>query len=351
MQWSVEHPFVLGASLHSGAVLVSYPWDRPSSGGSGKHPTADQELFHHLAEGYVTSHPGMKNSTCFRSVAGGLINGAAWNSANRRQGQKSGSMRDFAYLFTNSLELSIELTCCKYPRPYFLLREWEQNRESLLGLLEQVHMGVKGVVFNEHGQPQGNSDIISWKPDGERWGRNVTTGIEGEYWRLLLPNNAGQNTFTLQAWYSDCEPGGSGRVFASLRHRIIVSRRNPLKEQHMYLTQVGYCGIESQPERGQDRTALVEEILRQTRISQQTERQTADRDDRFRKLEGLITREPERPRSRVDKKEEEEEEEDSGIEQIIGDFFQEKDYRADQEQGDEEEQKDISFSAILSVLE
>ena len=23
---------------------------------------------------------------------------------------------------------------------------------------------------------QGNSDIISWKPDGERWGRNVTTG-------------------------------------------------------------------------------------------------------------------------------------------------------------------------------
>ena len=72
---------------------------------------------------------------------------------------------------------------------------------------------------------------------------------------------------------------------------------------------------------------------------------------RFRKLEGLITREPERPRSRVDKKEEEEEEEDSGIEQIIGDFFQEKDYRADQEQGDEEEQKDISFSAILSVLE
>ena len=102
---------------------MSYPWDRPSSGGSGKHPTADQvtshkdirsithhlqELFHHLAEGYVTSHPEMKNSTCFRrcatftltvtatqdsSVAGGLINGAAWNSANRRQGEKSGSMR------------------------------------------------------------------------------------------------------------------------------------------------------------------------------------------------------------------------------------------------------------------
>ena len=42
----------------------------------------------------------------------------------------------------------------------------------------------------------------------------------------------------LQAVFADCEPGGSGRVFASLRHRVIVSHKNPLREQHMYLTQV-----------------------------------------------------------------------------------------------------------------
>ena len=48
---------------------------------------------------------------------------------------------------------------------------------------------------------------------------------------------------------------------------------------------------------------------------------------------------------------EEEEEDDSSIEKIIGNFFQEKDYQADEEQGDQKEQEDISFSAILSVFE
>jgi hypothetical protein len=27
---------------------------------------------------------------------------------------------------------------------FFLLREWENNKESLLTFLEQVHMGIKG---------------------------------------------------------------------------------------------------------------------------------------------------------------------------------------------------------------
>jgi hypothetical protein len=92
---------------------------------------------------------------------------------------------------------------------------------------------------------------VTWAPAGGRVGRNVTSGRDGEYWRMLLPDRAGLNTFTvqvrltmqwvecsIQAVFADCEPGGSGRVFASLRHRVIVSERNPLKEQHMYLKQV-----------------------------------------------------------------------------------------------------------------
>ena len=223
--------------------------------------TADEVLFETFAQDFVSSHPNMANSSCFRTVAGGVVNAALWNSVNTGKGKVVGSMKDFSYLFTNCLEFSLEISCCKYPRPYFLLREWESNKESLLGLLEQVHMGIKGLVFSEKGTPQENADIITWTPSGERWGKNVTTGREGEYWRILLPSTAGQNTFTVQAVYADCEPGGTGRVFASLRHRVIVSPKNPLREQHMYLTQVGYCGISETP---RDSVRVIGELIGET---------------------------------------------------------------------------------------
>jgi len=259
MQWIVDEPWVLGAGLHDGAVMVTYPWDRPSSPSGQEHTTADKDLFLHLANGYVNTHPELANSSCYRSVEGGVVNGALWNNRNRR-GAVGGSMKDFSYMFSNCLEIDLELSCCKYPRPYFLLREWEHNRESLIGLLEQVQMGIKGLVFNERGVPQGNVDIITWRPDGSRWGKNVTTGSRGEYWRVLLPDTAGKNTYTVQAVYGDCEEGGSGRVFASLRHKVIVSNKNPLREQHMYLTQVGFCGISEKPK---DTVSVIQNLLQE----------------------------------------------------------------------------------------
>lgn len=310
MRWTVDYPWVLGAGLHDGAVMVTYPWDNPSSRPGQEHNTADQELFLHLAKGYVRSHPEMANSSCYRSVEGGIVNGAFWNHNNRRS-PVGGSMKDFSYLFSNSLELSLELSCCKYPPPHFLLREWDHNRDGLLWMLEQVQMGVKGLVFNERGSPQGNADIITWRPDGSRWAKNVTTGREGEYWRIVLPSTAGQNTFTVQAWFNDCEEGGSGRVFASLRHRVIVSSKNPLKEQHLYLTQVGYCGISQRPK---NTVSVIQELVK----------------------------EPEIPRSTTDQKSAMK----PSIKNLIDDLF--KDTKVESEVQDEEQK---SITGVLSIFD
>ena len=134
---------MLGASLHDGAVMVialmhsdivkqvTYPWDRPNPASrTSKHLTADEVLFRKFSEDYVATHPTMSNSTCFRSVAGGVANAAQWNSANNRKGKVEGSMKDFSYMFSNCLELQLDLSCCKYPRPYFLLR-WAFNGPQL----------------------------------------------------------------------------------------------------------------------------------------------------------------------------------------------------------------------------
>ena len=55
-------------------------------------------------------------------------------------------MQDFNYIFSNAMELTIEVSCCKYPKKSALLQEWEHNMQSLIELVEQAHIGIKGIV-------------------------------------------------------------------------------------------------------------------------------------------------------------------------------------------------------------
>ena len=42
----------------------------------------------------------------------------------------------------------------------------------------------------------------------------------------------------------DCQPGRSGRIYESLKHRVIISDKRPLKIQDLRMRAVGYCGLE-----------------------------------------------------------------------------------------------------------
>lgn len=49
-----------------------------------------------------------------------------------------GGMADFNYAFSNCMETTLELSCCKYPDSSQLAREWNDNWQSILGYMEQV---------------------------------------------------------------------------------------------------------------------------------------------------------------------------------------------------------------------
>ena len=104
-------------------------------------------MFRQLSELYADHNPAMRNSSsCLKySWLGPTTNGAAWYP-------KNGTLKDWSYRETNSLDLVLELSCCKYPVEYFLPREWDNNYLSLLLLIEQAQTGVRGLVLRGESQ-------------------------------------------------------------------------------------------------------------------------------------------------------------------------------------------------------
>ena len=73
----------------------------------------------------------------------GISNGADWYVLE-------GGAQDFNYIFSNCMELTVEISCCKYPPAPALQYFWDVNRESILSTIEMVHkLGIKGIVTDQ----------------------------------------------------------------------------------------------------------------------------------------------------------------------------------------------------------
>lgn len=76
----------------------------------------------------------------------GTTNGAAWYPL-------TGGMQDYNYIWHGCKEITLELSCCKYPPSSELPKFWEDNRNSLLQLIGEAHRGVKGFVKDNVATP------------------------------------------------------------------------------------------------------------------------------------------------------------------------------------------------------
>ena len=189
MRWVLGNPFVLSLILHGGASGAFYPYDdgltrprgTPSKSGY-LSATPDQKVFSLLANTYASHHQDMHlGKPCSHpgiapySFENGYANGAEWYPL-------SGSMNDFNYIFSNCLEVTVELTCCKKPDATTLPLEWRKNVKSLIEYLKQVHIGVKGLVVDKDNKP-----IVGAEVEVIGNEKKIKTSTRGEYWKLLLP--------------------------------------------------------------------------------------------------------------------------------------------------------------------
>ncbi|XP_024411441.2 carboxypeptidase N catalytic chain [Desmodus rotundus] len=189
IQWIRSFNFVLSANLHGGAVVANYPYDKSLEhrvGGvrrTASTPTPDNKLFQKLAKVYSYAHGWMHHGwNCGDYFPDGITNGASWYSLSK-------GMQDFNYLHTNCFEITLELSCDKFPREEELQREWLGNREALIQFLEQVHHGIKGMVLDEN-----NNNVPEAVISVSGINHDVTSSNQGDYFRLLLPG-----TYTVTA--------------------------------------------------------------------------------------------------------------------------------------------------------
>lgn len=181
IRWIYNNPFVLSANLHGGSLVASYPYDSNRQGIEvhqySKSP--DDKVFKHLALTYSTSHLTMSKGDpdCGTDFRNGITNGAYWYNV-------PGGMQDVNYLISNCFEITLELSCCKYPDATLLQKEWRNNKQALLAYMEQVHRGIKGYVRNRNGQGIEGAIIHV-----TGLAHNVTTFKYGDYWRLLTPGH------------------------------------------------------------------------------------------------------------------------------------------------------------------
>ncbi|KAK6292322.1 hypothetical protein J4Q44_G00369060 [Coregonus suidteri] len=159
MDWLKTESFVLSANLHGGAVVASYPYDN-SNGGSelqrGSSVAPDNDDFKE-----------------------GITNGYYWYPL-------PGGMQDYNYVWGQCLEITLELSCCKFPPESDLPGLWDANRAALLAYMQQVHLGVKGQVLDAEGNPLQNALV---EVEGRQNLCPFRTDRHGEYYRLLLPGN------------------------------------------------------------------------------------------------------------------------------------------------------------------
>ncbi|CAG5115880.1 unnamed protein product, partial [Candidula unifasciata] len=179
IEWIKANPFVLSANLHGGSVVASYPFDDSASHQmTGRYSLApDDDVFRLLAHTYASKHKTMASGqNCGEPFPEGITNGGHWYDV-------PGGMEDYNYLHSNCLEITVELSCCKYPPVEQLPQEWENNREALLTYIDLVHIGIKGFVIDSQTGQGISSAVIS--VDGIN--HNVTSAAFGDYFRLLVP--------------------------------------------------------------------------------------------------------------------------------------------------------------------
>lgn len=182
INWFKDINAVLAINLNIGGQHVEIPF----AGRYGQireqiYNTDDDDVLQDLASLYTKHniHMTLKNPQCNHDLninTNGIIHAGMGIGGKREH-----SLMDYLYLSTSTLMLDVYVTCCNTDDAKNI---WEDNKASLLAMIEKLNEGLRGYVLNENNEPIENA-ILSYNKSRHY----VKSGINGAYSLLLEPGS------------------------------------------------------------------------------------------------------------------------------------------------------------------
>ena len=130
LNWSNKNIIHSSISIHSGSVVVNYPFDGPIS--KKYCATEEDDYFKYISKQYS------KNCDYFTKskFKNGITNGAEWYAIN-------GGMQDWRYTFKKGYEITLELSDEKIVPEEKIEWYWNKNKIALVNSIRLLHIGIK----------------------------------------------------------------------------------------------------------------------------------------------------------------------------------------------------------------
>ena len=98
--------------------------------------SSDDDIYQTIAKSYINRILATSRyCNLFNDEVGAVTRGADWY-------ETQGSMQDYGYLNYGTIEMTMEISCCKYPNENLLVSYWKYNRDAMIELLLQAQRGL-----------------------------------------------------------------------------------------------------------------------------------------------------------------------------------------------------------------
>ncbi|MCD4793415.1 MAG: carboxypeptidase regulatory-like domain-containing protein [Bacteroidales bacterium] len=181
-----NHSLDMSANSHSGAELVNFPWDSWTS----SHPHADNDWWYQVSRNYADVVHENAPSSYMNAYDNGVTHGGDWYVVD-------GSRQDHMGYYQYCREVTLELSNNKMLDCELLPAHFTYNRDAMIGYIEEVFYGIRGIVTDENENPL--EAVISISGHDQDNSEVITDPATGNYHRMI-DNGTYNLTFTVDGY-------------------------------------------------------------------------------------------------------------------------------------------------------